>query len=117
MDELLKFVEEILDKKLAENIISIDMQGNNPFTDHFVICTAKNIRHADSLATDLIQEARKNGYEVREREGEDGSSWILVDLYGVIVHIFTEDARNQYRLENLWADLNVEHYPTVKESL
>ncbi|MBQ1319354.1 MAG: ribosome silencing factor, partial [Solobacterium sp.] len=67
-------------------------------------------RHASSLADDLIEEAEKQGFPVRTREGEEGSSWILVDLYNVIVHIFTEEGRMQYRLENLRGDLPSRRY-------
>ena len=104
MTETEAFVCETLSKKLAENIVVIDMKGISPFTDSFVLATARNVRHAASLAEELEKEVLKNGYSVRKREGGEGSTWILLDLYDVIVHIFTEDARMQYRLENLWAD-------------
>ncbi len=110
MSELLEFTEHLLSEKLAENIMDIDMRGVTPFTDYFVIVTARNLRHANSLAEDLINEAEKHGYEVRTREGSEGSSWILVDLFDVIVHIFTEDARQTYRLENLWGDKPLHRY-------
>ena len=82
----------------------IDMHAVNPFTDYFVICTAKNARHAGTLSDYMKQEAEKNGYELRCVEGDRNSSWILADFNGVIVHIFTPEARKQYRLESLWAD-------------
>ncbi len=110
MTGMVKFVCETLAKKLGENIVAIDMQSVTPFTDWFVIATARNVRHAASLADELETEALKNGYRVRKKEGEEGSTWILLDLYDVIVHIFTEDARMQYRLENLWADRPSERY-------
>ncbi len=105
MAELLDITLNKLKEKLAQDITVIDMQEVNPFTDQFVIVTARNPRHAASLAEDVIQEAEKNGYPVRTREGGDGSTWILVDLNEIIVHIFTEDARLMYKLENLWGDL------------
>ncbi|MDD6369211.1 ribosome silencing factor [Galactobacillus timonensis] len=115
MQELLNLVEKTLDEKLAENITVIDMKGVSPFTDHFVICTAMNSRHANALAEDLMKEAEKNGFHVRQREGAEGSSWILVDLYDCIVHIFTEQARQQYRLEQLWGDRPMEVYEGKKK--
>lgn len=105
MSELLDIVLNTLDEKQAEDIVTIDMSATNPFTDYFVICTARNVRHASSLAEFLEQEAEKNGYDVRIREGEKESTWILLDLKDVVVHIFTEEARQQYRLELLWSDL------------
>ena len=109
MAELLELTVNKLKEKLAEDITVIDMSEVNPFTDHFVIVTGKNPRHCAALAEDVIQEAEKNGYSVRTREGADGSTWILVDLNDVIVHIFTEDARQTYKLENLWGDLPMRH--------
>ena len=115
MPELLELTEHTLSEKLAEDITVIDMHGVNPFTDYFVIATAKNLRHAAGLATEVIKEAQKNGYDVRTQEGSEGSSWILIDLKDVIVHIFTEDARHQYKLENLWSDQPITHYEESKQ--
>ncbi len=114
MSDLLEFTEKTLADKLGENIVDIDMRDVTPFTDYFVIVTARNLRHANSLADDLIDEAEKHGFPVRTREGSEGSSWILVDLKDVIVHIFTEDARNQYKLENLWGDRPISRYEDEK---
>jgi len=111
MSTLLETVIHTLDEKLAEDIVTIDMSEVNPFTDYFVICTARNIRHSQSLAEFLEKAAYENGYEIRAVEGEKDSTWILVDLFDVVVHIFTEEARKTYRLESLWADR-----PIVKET-
>ena len=56
------------------------------------------------------EEAVKNGYMVRVTEGDRESSWILLDLNEVVIHIFTSEARDFYRLERLWADLPQQQY-------
>ena len=104
MSELLKLVTDTLDEKLAEDITVIDMRNASPFMDYFVICTARNVRHAQSLAEFTEQAAAKAGYDVRIREGEKDSTWVLLDLREIVVHIFTQETRRQYRLEALWAD-------------
>jgi ribosome-associated protein len=104
MSELLDIVTKTLSEKQAEDMTVIDMKAVNPFTDYFVICTAKNMRHAGTLSDYIKQEAEKNGYELRTVEGDRNSSWILADFNEVVVHIFTPEARKQYRLESLWAD-------------
>ncbi len=104
MSELLKLVTDTLDEKLAEDITVIDMRNASPFMDYFVICTARNVRHAQSLAEFTEQAAAKAGYDVRIREGEKDSTWVLLDLHEIVVHIFTQETRRQYRLEALWAD-------------
>ena len=112
MSELLQLVQKTLDEKLAMDIVTIDMQEVMPFTDYFVICTAKNIRHAQSLAEFVDQEAAKYGYDVRVREGDKESTWVLIDLNEVVVHIFTEETRKMYSLEALWADQPQERLDT-----
>lgn len=117
MSELLNIVLKTLDDKLGENIVSIDMSSVSAFTDWFVIVTARNVRHAQSLAEFVEQEAAKNGYDVRIREGEKDSTWVLVDLHDVIVHIFTDETRKTYRLESLWADQPQTRYESGKAAL
>ncbi len=104
MSNLLSLVQKTLDEKLAEDIVTIDIRNVNTYTDYYVICTAKNSRHANSLVEYVEKEAEKNGYEVRLREGERDSTWVLIDMNEVVVHIFTQEARSTYRLEALWAD-------------
>ena len=115
--ELLEMTNKLLDEKLAEHIVDIDMRGASIFTDWFVVCTARNVRHGNALAEALEQEASKQGFNVRLREGEKESTWILVDMEEVIVHIFTEEARSMFRLEKLWADLPQEAYPSEGTAL
>lgn len=110
MSELLDLVVKTLSDKQAENMVSIDMKAVNPFTDYFVICTAKNVRHAATLADYVNEEAEKHGFSVRTVEGDRNSTWILADMREVVVHIFTEEARAQYRLDALWGDQPMTHY-------
>lgn len=109
MPELLNIVETTVLDKLGEDVAVIDMQGVNPFTDAFVICTAKNTQHADGIAEAVMDEATKAGFDPRCKEGDRNSNWVLVDLNGIILHVFTENARNTYRLENLWGDRPVKY--------
>lgn len=107
MDRLLNAVLQELDKKLAENIKIIDFNNVSPFNDYFVVCTARNIRHALSLIRDIKDVAGKNGFEIKAVEGDESSDWLLVDLYSIVIHIFVGESRSVYQLEKLWGDLPV----------
>ena len=115
MSDLLNIVCQTLDEKQAENIVTIDMRSVNPYSDYYVVCTAKNVRHAMSVREFCDEEAEKNGYQLRLREGDSESTWILLDLNEVVIHIFTSEARDFYRLERLWADLPQEQYQVEAE--
>lgn len=104
MEDLLTLVEKTLDEKQAAHITVIDMRKVSPFSDYYVICTARNVRHANALCDFVEQAVSEKGYEIRTKEGDKNSTWILLDLNEVVVHIFTEETRSQYRLEALWAD-------------
>ncbi len=110
MSELLDLVVNTLSDKQAQDIVAIDMSAVNPFTDYFVICTSKNVRHGGTLADYVNEAAEKAGFEVRTVEGDRNSTWILADLHEVVVHILTEETRKQYRIEALWADQPQTHY-------
>lgn len=110
MSELLDLTVKTLSDKLAKDIVTVDMRAVSPYTDAFVIATAANVRQANALADYVQDAAEKQGYEAKSREGTSGSTWVLLDLGEVVVHIFTEETRKQYRLEELWADQPQQRY-------
>ena len=110
MSEFLDLTLKTLSDKLAKDIVMVDMRAVSPYTDAFVIATAANVRQANALADYVQDAAEKQGYEVKSREGTSGSTWVLLDLGEVVVHIFTEETRKQYRLEELWADQPQQRY-------
>ena len=105
MSEFLQLVVKAADQRLAEAISVLDFRGHSPFTDYFVIASAKNERMADSIVDHVIEEAEKAGFAVRNVEGGLGSRWLLVDLYEVVLHVFVGEERQVYNLEKLWGDL------------
>ena len=94
-----------LDKK-ARDVVVLDLRGVSGFTDAFVICSGTSDRQAKSIH-DGIHIALKNehGLLPRRVEGVAESRWILMDYLDVVVHIFTPETRDFYRLETLWGDV------------
>ncbi len=80
----------------------MDISKVSTFTDYFVIGTANNARQMnaliDSLSVDLRPDARPHRIE-----GSADSGWVLIDFSDAIVHLFSPDERDYYRLEELWA--------------
>jgi ribosome-associated protein len=76
------------------------------YTDYFVICTGQNTRQTKAIY-DAVREEMKKAERLTPRTvaGERESSWILADYLDVVLHVFTPEAREYYRLEELWGDV------------
>jgi len=100
-------VVDILDNKLAENILLLDIGEISPFADYFVIATATSDRQSQALVDAMVAELRDQKMKPLHIEGDRTSGWQLVDYGDVIVHIFSPEQRAFYRLEDLWSDAKV----------
>ncbi len=101
----LELIVKTLDDKLARDIVVINVADVNPLCEYFVICTGNNERHLTGIANGLREVALKKELDLKKIEGKTGGSWTLVDLTAVVVHIFSEEGRENYSLERLWGDL------------
>jgi len=95
--------------KLAQNtrchsVVVMDVTGLSPVCDFFVIATGTSARQMRSVADDIVELSEARDFAPMSRSDTDSSTWILVDCVDVIVHIFSEDARHYYDLDNLWGD-------------
>lgn len=81
----------------------LDVCDITPLFDYFIISTASNIRQSRATADEIRVLMKRDGAHRRNIEGK-GSDWILGDYGDIVLHIFTEEAREQYDLERLWAD-------------
>jgi ribosome-associated protein len=88
----------------CHNVMVLDMAGVSPVTDFFVIATGTSARQMRSVCDELDELAEKSGHSSYHRSGYEGETWIAVDYIDVVVHIFSQDARAYYDLENLWGD-------------
>ena len=99
-----------LQEMKAQNIVRLDLKNvNGAICDYFVIGTATSDRHAQALA-DSVEEFMRDKTNSRPLcvEGYQMGEWILLDYVDIVVHIFLEEKRMFYRLENLWGDAGFE---------
>ena len=93
-----------VDRK-ALDIVQLDLKGIIGYTDYFLICSGRSERQTKAIH-DAIHEGMKSEHGVLPRrvEGLPGARWILMDYLDVVVHVFTPEAREFYRLEQLWGE-------------
>jgi len=98
-------VKAMQDKK-AKNIVSLDLNDiPNAVTHYFVICDALSKTQVDAIYENVMEMVKKNcGIHPMHREGINNLEWILLDYFDVVVHIFKDETRSFYKLEDLWAD-------------
>ncbi|MBI5975770.1 ribosome silencing factor [Staphylococcus canis] len=108
--QLLELSMEAIDKKKAEDIISITMKGISDMTDYFVVCHGNNERQVQAIARAVKDAAHEAGIEVKRIEGMNEGRWILIDLVDVVVHIFHKDERDYYNIEKLYQDAEILSY-------
>ena len=89
----------------AQEIVELDLRGVLGYTDYFVIATGGTDRQVKAVHDRIYEGMKKeHGLLPRRVEGVSESRWILMDYLDVIVHIFTPEAREFYRLEQLWGE-------------
>lgn len=102
--DLVKLCCRAIDEKKAGDVSVIDVRSLSSITDFLIIATATSEPHIRALRVELekVLDAAKThivGFEARHESG-----WIVIDAFDVMIHIFTEEKRDSYRLETLWRD-------------
>jgi ribosome-associated protein len=93
----------------ALDIVQLDLRGIIGYTDYFVICTGRTDRQAKAIHDAIHFGMKKeHGLLPRRVEGVREANWILMDYLDVVVHVFTPDTREYYRLEQLWGEAPAE---------
>jgi ribosome-associated protein len=91
------------EKKAAELVI-LDMREVCSYTDYFLICSGGSTRQTKAIADEIRLRLKREGSIPLRVEGEARGDWVLMDYLSVVVHIFTPEARDFYRLEVLWKE-------------
>ncbi len=86
----------------AKAVTLVDLRGLVSYTDYFVIASAETERQTRRVAEEVIERMIRNGHRPRTKRVQEGTAWISLDFTDVVVHIFTDEARDYYRLESLW---------------
>jgi ribosome-associated protein len=97
-------VQASLEDGKAQDVVTIDLEGKTDIADYMIIASGTSDRHASFLAQSLAKNIKeKLNYPYVSIEGASEGNWVLVDIGGVIVHIFKPGYREMYNLEKMWA--------------
>lgn len=102
--ELVKKVVEALEDKKAEDISVIDIKEISTIADYFIIANGSNTNQLTAMQDAVDETMYKNGVHQKQVEGNNNSTWILMDYQDIIVHLFSSEDRLFYDLERIWRD-------------
>ncbi len=101
LEKVERITELLLDKK-GKDLLALDLSQQHAVVEAVVILTATSIRHGQGLADHILAECRAEKIEFLGMEGYSTGQWILLDFNDIAVHIFQTDARELFRLDDLW---------------
>ena len=103
--ELAERIATIAADRKAVDVRVLDLRGIVSYTDFFVICSGNTDRQARAIQEAIHRQLKDTeGLLPRRVEGDGEARWILLDYLDCVAHVFTPDARDYYRLEQLWGE-------------
>lgn len=96
-----------LEDKKGHNIRVIDIKDISVVGDYLIVADGSNRNQIQAMCSSVEEKLSNSDAKLKNREGNAIGGWILLDYYDIIVHIFTEEAREFYDLEHIWRDGNL----------
>lgn len=102
--EMTDIVAKAMDEKKGKDIKALETGELTTLAEYFVLCTGTSNTQIKALSDAVEKAMTEAGEEPHHIEGHRSGTWVLMDYSCVVVHIFTEEAREFYDLERLWKD-------------
>lgn len=103
-EKLIKLVVQALDAKKAEDLRVLEVSKLSSITDYLVLATGTSEPHLRALRIELERVLDEEKARILSVDTTKGSGWTVVDAFDVMVHLFTPENRDKYRMELLWRD-------------
>lgn len=111
--ELGRLAATVLDEKKAKDIKLLEIKDISTLGDYFVIASGSSSTQVKAMADEIEFRLKAEGVLPKRVEGYQSSSWIVLDYYDVIIHLFHEETREFYSLERLWSEAPQIHISDV----
>lgn len=102
-DKIIEIAVNALNEKKAKNINAIHVGELTVIAEYFIMATATSQHHIKALAEEVEEKLEEAGFTPDHIEGK-ATGWLLLEYNGVVIHIFSAEAREYYNLDRMWAD-------------
>ncbi len=105
-DDKCRLITEAIREKKGHHVTVIDLsEVENAICDSFIICHGESTTQVGAITESIAKKLKEEaGIRAHHVEGLQNSQWVLMDFFDVLVHVFLEEFRSFYKLEELWAD-------------
>jgi ribosome-associated protein len=103
-EELLKRIQELLDGKKAIDVEVIDVRKKSTLTDWVIVASGMSRPHVKALYEEVLVQLKHEGVPCYRHNGEVDGGWLVLDYFHVVLHLFTAEVREFYKLEDLWKE-------------
>ena len=100
--ELKDFIIKILEDKNAQNISVLKLEQEVPLATYMIFASGGSVKNISAIAEHIVYELKHDAQWPVLAEGVNNSDWVLLDAGDVIIHIFHPEAREKFKLEELW---------------
>ena len=98
---LLEEIIQLAFEKKAQNLILLDLRGLSYLSDYFIVCNGTSEPQVKAIVDNI---RKGTSFKPKHLEGYTNKKWVSLDYFDIIVHVFDEQGRNYYAIENIWAD-------------
>lgn len=107
-------IDSIQDTK-GQNIVKMDLRHlDEAACDYFIVCEGTSVTQVNAIAGNIEKTMKDEmGMMASHTEGRKSATWVLVDYFDVIVHVFHPDTRKFYEIEELWSDAKITEYKDI----
>jgi len=105
--KLVKIIPNLMLDKKAKDISIIDVRELTSLTDFFILCTSESTPQTQAIMSHIYKELRQQGWRPNNLEDTKSLEWVVMDYFGIVIHIFNKENRDYYQFERLWGDAKI----------
>ncbi len=102
--EIVTLAQEAIEDKLGRDVRVYDVRNKSTVTDFFMIASAGSSPQLKAVSESVTVGLKKQGHTTYRKGGEPDSGWIVLDYFDLVIHLFLQETREYYAIEELWEE-------------
>ena len=115
LTEIADLIVDCIQDIKGQNIVKMDLREvDEAPSDFFIVCEGSSTTQVSAIANNIEKRLKDEiGMRPSHSEGKSASTWVLVDYFNIVVHVFYPETRKFYEIEDLWSDAKTTEYQNI----